>query len=331
MLIFSGMQPSGTLHLGNYLGMVKPLLKLQNNSQNNIIFSIADMHSITVLQNYENLYNNTVGLAAGLIASGFDYKKHILFNQSQVSEHAELAWILGCTARVGWLNRMTQFKDKAGKNREAASAGLYFYPVLMAADILLYNVDGVPVGDDQKQHLEFARDIAVKFNNDYKNDFFKMPEPLIEERARIMSLKDGTKKMSKSDVAVNSAIFITDDEETIVKKISKAKTDSGEAPSSMDELLNRPEILNLYNIYSHITDISINEVINKFINQNFSTIKQEISHQIVNLIKPVKLMYNEIIKDKQLLNHILLENKNKAKEIASKTMLEIRKIVNFYG
>lgn len=324
--IFSGMQPSGVPHLGNYLGMIKPLVNTQKQNHE-ILFSIVDLHSITVFQNPKELKENSLHLAVALIASGFDYKKHTLFIQSQVAEHTELAWILSCVARIGWLNRMTQFKDKAGKNRESVSAGLYFYPVLMAADILLYQTDMVIVGEDQKQHIEFARDVAIKFNNDYNTNYFTIPEPVIKERARIMSLKDGTKKMSKSDPAESSKILITDSDEEITSKIMKAKTDSGNMPTTLEELQSRPELFNLFNIYAHAGDTSIMQVINEFQALNFSEMKQKIALTIVNLINPVRLRYNEIIKDKNMLEGILQDGVEKAKSIAKKTIIDVKNII----
>ena len=250
--IFSGVQPTGNLHLGNYLGAIKNFVDLQKKME--CIYCVVDLHAITVFQDPKELKKNILDTTAGFVACGLDFKKSIIFNQSSVSGHAELAWILNCVSRVGWMNRMTQFKEKAGKNKENASVGLYVYPNLMAADILLYKATHVPVGDDQKQHLELARDIAQKFNNDFKsNNFFPIPEPLIQKKlSRVMSLRDGTKKMSKSEESDYSRIDLQDTEDEITKKIKKAKTDSSPIPSKVDDLKNRPEALNLINIYQSI-------------------------------------------------------------------------------
>ena len=247
-IIFSGVQPTGEIHIGNYLGAISQFVSNQDEYKS--IFSIVDLHAITIPQNPKELLNRTRQVLAIFLASGIDPTKNIIFNQSQVPEHTQLAWILNCTARVGWLNRMTQFKDKAGKNKENASIGLYTYPILMAADILLYSASHVPVGDDQKQHLELARDIAHKFNTDYDTDIFRLPEPLLNKSStRIMSLRDGSKKMSKSDISEYSRILMTDSNDEISIKIKKAKTDPMNMPSSSEEAGNRPEIDNLLNIY----------------------------------------------------------------------------------
>ena len=256
---FSGVQPTGNLHLGNYLGAIKNFVDLNNDNQNECVFCVVDLHAITVKQDPKELRNNIRETVATFIASGIDPTKSIIFNQSKVTAHSEAAWILSCVARMGWLNRMTQFKEKAGKDKEKASVGLYSYPVLMAADILLYDATHVPVGDDQKQHLELCRDIAQKFNNDFGvEDFFVIPEPLIQrEFSRIMSLKDGLKKMSKSDVSDLSRINLTDTKDQIVNKIKKAKTDPLPLPSSIKELNKRPEALNLIGIYSSLNNSSV--------------------------------------------------------------------------
>ena len=255
-VIFSGVQPTGEIHLGNYLGAIKQFVDYQKDY--NSIFSIVDLHAVTVWQDPQKLLNNIHKVLSIFLACGLDKEKNIIFNQSQVPEHTQLAWLLSCTARIGWLNRMTQFKDKAGKNRENASVGLYTYPILMAADIMLYKASHVPVGDDQKQHLELARDIAHKFNTDYNIDFFVLPEPLFNsDSTRIMSLRDGTKKMSKSDTSDYSRILMTDDNDTIALKIKKAKTDSLSMPESGNDLSKRPEIENLINIYSSLSLIHI--------------------------------------------------------------------------
>ena len=264
--IFSGVQPTGNLHLGNYLGAIKNFVDLNNDTQNECIFCVVDLHAITVSQNPKDLKSNIHETVATFVASGIDPEKSIIFNQSRVSAHSEAAWILSCVARMGWLNRMTQFKEKAGKDKEKASIGLYSYPVLMAADILLYDSTHVPVGDDQKQHLELCRDIAQKFNNDYKiENFFVVPEPLIKkEFSRIMSLKDGLKKMSKSEVSDLSRINLTDDKDQIINKIKKAKTDTLPLPSTIAELDKRPEVKNLIGIYSSLVNNTLQKSIDEF-------------------------------------------------------------------
>ena len=275
--IFSGVQPTGNLHLGNYLGAIKNFVKLSEDKDSDCIFCVVDLHAITVNQDPRELRNNIRETVATFIASGIDPKKSIIFNQSNVSQHSEAAWILSCVARMGWLNRMTQFKEKAGKDKEKASIGLYSYPVLMAADILLYDSTHVPVGDDQKQHLELCRDIAQKFNNDFGiNDFFKVPEPLIQkEFSRIMSLKDGTKKMSKSEISDLSRINLTDEKDLIINKIKKAKTDPLPMPSSIEELEKRPEAKNLLGIYASLSGLSLEKSINEFSEKNFSIFKEK--------------------------------------------------------
>ena len=282
--IFSGVQPTGNLHLGNYLGAIKNFVKLNNEDQNECIFCIVDLHAITVAQDPKKLKDNIYETAATFIASGIDPKKSIIFNQSSVSAHSETAWILSCVARMGWLNRMTQFKEKAGKDKEKASIGLYSYPVLMAADILLYDTTHVPVGDDQKQHLELCRDIAQKFNNDFNVDeFFKIPEPLIQKKfSRIMSLRDGTKKMSKSELSDLSRINLTDDKDQIINKIKKAKTDTLPLPATSADLEKRPEAKNLMSIYSSIIDVNLDDTINKFSGKNFSEFKENLSQVLVD-------------------------------------------------
>ena len=264
--IFSGVQPTGNLHLGNYLGAIKNFVELNNDPENKCVFCVVDLHAITTNQDPKELKNNIRETVATFIACGIDPKKSIIFNQSQVSAHSEAAWILSCIARMGWLNRMTQFKEKAGKDKEKASVGLYSYPVLMAADILLYDATHVPVGDDQKQHLELCRDIAQKFNNDFNEEnFFKVPEPLIQKQfSRIMSLKDGQKKMSKSELSDLGRINLTDKKDQIVNKIKKAKTDPLPMPSTNQELDKRPEAKNLIGIYSSLTNLSLEKIIADF-------------------------------------------------------------------
>ena len=275
--------------------------------------------------------NNIRETVASFLASGIDPKKSIIFNQSQVSAHSETAWILSCVARMGWLNRMTQFKEKAGKDKEKASIGLYSYPVLMAADILLYDTTHVPVGDDQKQHLELCRDIAQKFNNDYKEeDFFKVPQPLIQKQfSRIMSLKDGLKKMSKSDLSDLSRINLTDQKDEIINKIKKAKTDTLPMPSTIEELENRPEAKNLIGIYSSLTGFSLEKTINEFSGKNFSEFKENLSNVVVDEIVPISNEIKKLLNDKNFLDDILFEGCNKADAIASKKIKKIHKILGF--
>ena len=329
--IFSGVQPTGNLHLGNYLGAIKNFVELNNNGQNECVFCVVDLHAVTVAQDPKKLKNNIRETVATFIASGIDPKKSIIFNQSQVSAHSEAAWILSCTARMGWLNRMTQFKEKAGKDKEKASVGLYSYPVLMAADILLYDATHVPVGNDQKQHLELCRDIAQKFNNDFNVDgFFVTPEPLIQkEFSRIMSLKDGTKKMSKSELSDLSRINLTDEKDQIVNKIKKAKTDPLPMPSSLDELNKRPEAKNLIGIYSSLINQNLEKSIQEFTGKNFSEFKQKLSQVVVDKIFPISLEIKKLLNEKKYLDQILLEGCSKADKIASKKIKKIHEIVGF--
>ena len=329
--IFSGVQPTGNLHLGNYLGAIKNFVDLNNDAQNECIFCVVDLHAITVSQNPKDLKSNIHETVATFIASGIDPKKSIIFNQSQVSAHSEAAWILSCVARMGWLNRMTQFKEKAGKDKEKASIGLYSYPVLMAADILLYDSTHVPVGDDQKQHLELCRDIAQKFNNDYKiENFFAVPEPLIKkEFSRIMSLKDGLKKMSKSEVSDLSRINLTDDKDQIINKIRKAKTDTLPLPSTIEELEKRPEVKNLIGIYSSLMNNTLQKSIDEFAEKNFSEFKEKLSDLVVKEINPISLKIKELLDDKVFLEKILKDGYEKANEIASKKIKKIHEIVGF--
>ncbi len=329
--IFSGVQPTGNLHLGNYLGAIKNFVDLNNDTQNECIFCVVDLHAITISQNPKDLKSNIHETVATFVASGIDPKKSIIFNQSQVSAHSEAAWILSCIARMGWLNRMTQFKEKAGKDKEKASIGLYSYPVLMAADILLYDSTHVPVGDDQKQHLELCRDIAQKFNNDYKiENFFVVPEPLIKkEFSRIMSLKDGLKKMSKSEVSDLSRINLTDDKDQIINKIKKAKTDTLLLPSTIEELEKRPEAKNLIGIYSSLMNNSLQKSIDEFAGKNFSAFKEKLSEIVVNEINPISQRIKELLEDKVFLEKILKDGYEKANEIASKKIKKIHEIVGF--
>ena len=329
--IFSGVQPTGNLHLGNYLGAIKNFVDLNNEKDNECIFCVVDLHAITVKQNPKELKNNIRETAATFIASGIDPKKSIIFNQSMVPAHSECAWILSCVSRIGWLNRMTQFKEKAGKDKEKASIGLYSYPVLMAADILLYDATHVPVGDDQKQHLELCRDIAQKFNNDFNvMDFLKVPEPLIQEKfSRIMSLKDGIKKMSKSDPSDLSRINLNDDKEKILLKIKKAKTDPMSMPIDQKDLLTRPEAKNLLGIYSSFTNQSLDESINDFSGKNFSDFKIKLSEVLIEKIEPISEEIKKLLNDTKYLDDILMNGSIKADKIASKKIKEIKKLVGF--
>ena len=329
--IFSGVQPTGNLHLGNYLGAIKNFVALQNEKDNECVYCVVDLHAITVKQDPKILKNNIRETTAAFLASGLDYKKSIIFNQSLVPAHSEGSWILGCIARMGWLNRMTQFKEKAGKDKEKASVGLYIYPILMAADILLYDSTHVPVGEDQKQHLELSRDIAQKFNLDFKApDFLKAPEPLIQKNfARIMSLKDGTKKMSKSDPSDLSRINLTDEKDQIVNKIRKAKTDINPLPVNEKNLEQRPEVENLLGIYSSLSKQSLKNTINEFSGKNFSDFKEKLADLVVEKILPISTEINKLKKDNEYIDSILKKGGDKANEIASKKIIEMKKIIGF--
>ena len=330
--IFSGVQPTGNLHLGNYLGAIKNWVNLQNDISS--IFSIVDLHAITVPQEPLKLKSSTHEVAAAIIASGIDIDKSILFNQSSVKEHSELAWILNCVCRIGWLNRMTQFKEKAGKNKENATVGLYGYPVLMAADILLYKSTHVPVGDDQKQHIELARDIASSFNNmftsDNEEDFFTLPEPqIIGEAKRVMSLKDGTKKMSKSDASDASRINLTDTKEEISNKIKKAKTDPHPLPSTLQELKDRPEAHNLLSIYSSLSDQTLEKVLKEFSGKGFSYFKPKLIDLAVETLNPISLEMRNLLKDTNQIDKVLKNGAQKAREIAEPVLKDIKNLVGF--
>ena len=329
--IFSGVQPTGNLHLGNYLGAIKNFVDLNNDNDNECIFCVVDLHAITVKQNPKELKNNIRETVATFIASGIDPKKSIIFNQSKVPAHAEGAWILSCIARMGWLNRMTQFKEKAGKDKEKASVGLYSYPVLMAADILLYDATHVPVGDDQKQHLELCRDIAQKFNNDFeKKNFLQVPQPLIQkEFSRIMSLKDGSKKMSKSEISDLSRINLTDDKGQIINKIKKAKTDPLPMPKTTKELEDRLEAKNLIGIYASLTNSTLEKSVESFVGKNFSEFKEKLSEVLVNKIEPISREIKKLLDDQIYLDNILLDGAERANSIASKKIKNIKEIVGF--
>jgi len=329
--IFSGVQPTGNLHLGNYLGAIKNFVELQNDKNNECIYCVVDLHSITVKQDPKILKKNIRETTATFLASGLNPDNSIIFNQSSVSAHSEGAWILSCVSRMGWLSRMTQFKEKAGKDKEKASVGLYIYPVLMAADILLYDATHVPVGEDQKQHLELCRDIAQKFNNDFNApDFLKAPEPLIQKNfARIMSLKDGLKKMSKSDPSDLSRINLNDNKDLIINKIKKAKTDTLPMPSSNEDLKKRPEVQNLLGIYSSISNESIDKIKSEFEGKNFSIFKDKLSELLADKIDPIGKKIKDLLKDEKYLDQILENGAQKADNLASKKINKIKDLIGF--
>ena len=329
--IFSGVQPTGNLHLGNYIGAIKNFVDLQNQDGNSCVYCVVDLHAITTKQDPYKLKDNIRETTAAFLASGIDPKKSIIFNQSLVPSHSEGSWILSCIARMGWLNRMTQFKEKAGKDKEKASVGLYIYPVLMTADILLYDATHVPVGEDQKQHLELSRDIAQKFNLDFKTpDFFRAPEPLIQKNfARIMSLKDGKKKMSKSDQSDLSRINLTDKKDEIINKIKKAKTDNSPLPFDDKKLNERPEVENLLGIYSSLNNQTLSDTINQFGGKNFSEFKEKLSDLVVEKILPISDEINKLKKDSNFIDKILEEGAEKADKITSKKVKEMKKILGF--
>ena len=311
-LVFSGVQPTGNLHLGNYLGALKNFVSLQKEME--CIYCVVDLHAITVFQDPSELKNNILETTASFLATGLDPSKSIIFNQSSVSAHAELAWIFNCVSRMGWLNRMTQFKDKAGSDKEKASVGLYIYPNLMAADILLYKATHVPVGADQKQHLELSRDIAQKFNKDFKcEDFFPMPEPLIAKNiSRVMGLRDGTKKMSKSEESDYSRINLKDSADEITKKIKKAKSDSESVPDNLKSLEKKPEAFNLLNIYSEISKVELEKVLKEMAGKEYSYVKSKLVEVLVSEICPVGKEINKLMNDKSHLLEILKKGSEKA-------------------
>jgi len=345
--VFSGVQPTGNLHLGNYLGAIRKFVALQN--EHDCIFCVVDLHSITAQLVHDDLKAQTRSIAAAFIASGIDPVKHIVFNQSAVSGHAELAWVFNCVARIGWMNRMTQFKDKAGKDRENASLGLLAYPSLMAADILLYRATHVPVGDDQKQHLELTRDIAQKFNIDFSDriksaglgvdmmvgeekvtGFFPMTEPLIDGPApRVMSLRDGSRKMSKSEPSDLSRINMTDDADTIVKKIRKAKTDPAPLPETLDELKARPEADNLVGIYAALSDRTREDVLGEYGGQQFSVFKPALAELAVTVLAPITTEMQRLMDDPSHIDAILKDGSQRANAIAHETMADVREIIGF--
>ena len=326
-LVFSGVQPTGNLHLGNYLGALKNFVSLQKEME--CIYCVVDLHAITTFQKPNELQNNVLETVASFIATGLDPSKSIIFNQSSVPGHTELAWILNCVSRIGWLNRMTQFKDKAGSDKEKASVGLYIYPNLMAADILLYKATHVPVGADQKQHLELSRDIAQKFNNDFNcKDFFPIPDPLIPKNvSRVMSLRDGTKKMSKSEESDFSRINLKDNADEILKKIKKAKSDSEPIPDNLSNLEKKPEALNLINIYAEMTKKSLDAVLNEVAGKEYSFLKTKLSDVLISEIAPVGKEIKKLLDDKAHLVQILKKGKEKANIIAEENLKNIREKV----
>lgn len=329
--VLSGVQPTGNLHLGNYLGAIRNFVELQNSHE--CLYCVVDLHAITVFQDPAELAANTREVAAAFIAAGVDPKNHIVFNQAQVPQHAELAWVLNCVARMGWLNRMTQFKEKAGKDREKASVGLYVYPNLMAADILLYQATHVPVGEDQKQHLELARDIAQKFNNDFDAEgFFPLPEPLIQGPAtRVMSLRDGSKKMSKSDPSDLSRITMLDSADEIAKKIRKAKTDPDVLPEREGGLDGRPEAANLLGIYAALAEQELAQTINQFAGQQFSALKEALAELAIAKIAPIGDEMRRLNDDPGAVDAVLADGAARARAIAEPVMAEVRKLVGFLG
>jgi len=335
--VFSGVQSSGNLHLGNYLGALVKFVELQE--RYDCIYCVVDMHAITVWQDPPELKRSIREVTAAFLACGIDPKKNIIFNQSQVAEHAELAWIFNCVARIGWLNRMTQFKEKAGKDRENASVGLYVYPTLMAADILVYRATHVPVGEDQKQHLELSRDIAQKFNNDFAasitslgfgDAFFPLPEPLIQGPAtRVMSLRDGAKKMSKSDASDYSRINLTDDADTIAQKIRKAKTDPDPLPHEEKGLENRPEADNLVGIYAALADKTKTEVLQEFGGAQFSNFKAALVELAVSRLGPIGAEMKRLVQDPVYIDSVLADGAARAQVLAAETMNAVKDIVGF--
>jgi tryptophanyl-tRNA synthetase len=329
-LVFSGVQPTGNLHLGNYLGAITKFVALQESHA--CIYCVVDLHAITVFQDPADLARNTREVTAAFIASGVDPKKHIVFNQSQVSGHAELAWIFNCVARIGWLNRMTQFKEKAGKHRENASAGLYVYPNLMAADILVYRATHVPVGEDQKQHLELARDIAQKFNNDFGVDAFPLPEPLITGPAtRVMSLRDGAAKMSKSDASDMSRINLSDDADQIAQKIRKARTDPEPLPSEEAGLAGRPEAANLVGIYAALAETSREDVLRDHGGKPFSAFKDALTEVATERLAPIGTEMKRLLSDPAEIDAVLADGSARARAIADPVIADVKKIVGFIG
>lgn len=330
--VFSGIQPSGGLTLGNYLGAMKRFVTMQDAGRYDCVYCIVDLHAITTWQDPATLTKATRELAAGFIAVGIDPAKSILFNQSRVAEHAQLAWIFNCVARMGWMQRMTQFRDKAGKNAQNASLGLFAYPALMAADILAYHATHVPVGEDQKQHLELTRDIAIKFNSDFGVDFFPITEPVIEGAAtRVMSLRDGSRKMSKSDPSDASRINMTDDADTIAAKIRKARTDPESLPSDLNGLTDRPEARNLVNIYAALADTTPQAVINDHVGQQFSTFKPRLADLAVARLSPISAEIARLTADPAEIDRILSQGARRARTLAAPILKRTCEIVGMVG
>lgn len=331
--VFSGIQPSGGLTLGNYLGAIKRFVDMQDQGDYETVYCMVDLHAITAkLLDPATLRHNTRELAAGFIASGISPEKSILINQSQVPEHAQLSWIFNCVARMGWMSRMTQFKDKAGKNAENVSLGLFGYPALMAADILIYHATHVPVGEDQKQHLELTRDIATKFNHDYGVDFFPMTEPVIEGAAtRVMSLRDGSKKMSKSDPSDASRINMTDDTDTIAKKIRKAKTDPDALPSEIEGLKDRPEARNLVNIYAGLSEQTVEQVLRDVGGQQFGTFKPALAELAVEKLAPISTEMARLMNDVTEIDRLLAKGALQAREITAPILKKTYDIIGMVG
>jgi tryptophanyl-tRNA synthetase len=330
--VLSGMQPTNTLHLGNYLGALKNWVRMQD--EMSCLFCVVDMHALTQESGYakpDDVRRATLEVTAAYIAGGIDPKKSPIFNQSRVPAHAELAWIFNCVARLGWLDRMTQFKEKSGKHKERSSVGLYTYPVLMAADILVYKATHVPVGEDQKQHLELARDIAQKFNGDYgMPDYFPQPEPVITGPGmRVMSLRDGLKKMSKTDESDNSRINLTDDADTIAQKIKKAKTDPHSLPEDKKGFEGRPEAENLINIYAALSDTPVETIVTRFAGQQFSTFKNDLAELAVAKLSPITAEMNRLMADPAEIERLLKDGAEKASAIAEPIVHEVKKIVGF--
>lgn len=328
--IFSGVQPTGNLHLGNYLGAIRNFVRLQDDYE--CIYCVVDLHAITVWQDPEALKTATREVAASYLAAGVDPSQSIIFNQSQVSAHAELAWIFNCVARMGWLNRMTQFKEKAGKNRENASVGLFAYPNLMAADILVYKATHVPVGDDQRQHLELTRDIAQKFNHDFEREVFPITEPLIfGATTRVMSLRDGSSKMSKSDPSENSRITMMDDADLVAKKIRKAKTDPHPLPETTEGLADRPEADNLVGIYASLEDSTKDEVVARYAGGQFSTFKQDLADLAVEKLGPITAEMKRLMDAPDHVDQVLADGAARADAIARPILKEVKDVVGFLG
>ncbi len=324
--IFSGVQPTGNLHLGNYLGAIRNWVRLQQDYE--CIYCIVDLHAITIEQDADELRSSIREVAACLIAAGIDLEISILFNQSQVSAHAELAWIFACTARLGWLNRMTQFKDKAGAHREQASVGLYAYPTLMAADILAYKATHVPVGEDQKQHLELTRDIAQSFNSQYGIDYFPLVEPIIQSQAaRVMSLRDGTKKMSKSDSSDNSRINLGDDDDAIARKIRRARTDPDLIPGTVAGLKGRAEAANLLGLYAALDDITIAEACQRYDGAQFSKFKEDLAEMTIAALEPIRSGMARLRKDPGHIDRVLKDGAERARALAQPILREVHDIV----